>query len=48
MVFENRILRRIFSYKMEEMTGGWRRLQYEELHKFYDSSNIIEPINQGG
>jgi hypothetical protein len=33
-VFENRVLRRIFGPKRDEMTGGWRKLHSEELHKF--------------
>jgi hypothetical protein len=32
---ENRVLRRIFGPKMEEVTGAWRILQNEELHNFY-------------
>jgi hypothetical protein len=31
---DNRVLRRIFGPKMEEVAGGWRRLHNEELHKF--------------
>jgi hypothetical protein len=31
-VFENRVLRRIFGPMREEVAGGWRRLQNEELH----------------
>jgi hypothetical protein len=31
-VFENRVLRRIFGPKREEMTGGWKNLHNEELH----------------
>jgi hypothetical protein len=34
-VFENRLLRRIFGPKKDEVTGGWRKLHNEELHKFY-------------
>jgi hypothetical protein len=30
--FENRVLRRIFGPKREEVAGGWRRLHNEELH----------------
>jgi hypothetical protein len=30
--FENRVLRRIFGPKMDEVTGGWRKLPNEELH----------------
>jgi hypothetical protein len=40
-IFENSILRRLLRRKREEMTGGWRRLHNEELHKLYASSNII-------
>jgi hypothetical protein len=31
-VFENRVLRRIFGPKMDEVTGVWRKLHSEELH----------------
>jgi hypothetical protein len=34
-VFENRELRRIFGPKRDEVTGGWRKLQNEELHNLY-------------
>jgi hypothetical protein len=37
-VFENRVLRRIFSPKREEVTGGCRRLHKEELSNKYSSS----------
>jgi hypothetical protein len=30
-VFENRVLRRIFELKRDEVTGEWRKLQNEEL-----------------
>jgi hypothetical protein len=43
-VFENRVLRRIFGPKTDEMTGDWRKLHNEELHNFYSSSNIIRMI----
>jgi hypothetical protein len=43
-VFENRVLRRIFGPKREEVAGGWRRLHNEELHNFYASPNIIMVI----
>jgi hypothetical protein len=43
-VFENRVLRRIFGPKREEVAGGWRRLHNEELHDLYSSSNIIRVI----
>jgi hypothetical protein len=31
-VFENRVLRRIFAPKRDEIVGGWRKLYNEELH----------------
>jgi hypothetical protein len=39
MVFENRVLRRIFGPKRDEVTGGCRRLHKDELHNVH-SSNI--------
>jgi len=42
-VFENRLLRRIFGPKREEVIGDWRKLHYEELNDLY-SSNIIRMI----
>jgi hypothetical protein len=33
--FENRVLRRIFGSKMDEETGEWRKLHYEELNDLY-------------
>jgi hypothetical protein len=32
--FENRVLRRIFGHKRDEVTGEWRKLHNEELHNF--------------
>jgi hypothetical protein len=40
-VFENRVLRRIFGPKRDEMTGEWRKLHNEELHDLYSSPSII-------
>jgi hypothetical protein len=40
-VFENRVLRRIFGPKRDEVTGGWRELRNEELHNLYSSLGII-------
>jgi hypothetical protein len=35
-VFENRMLRRIFEPKRDEVTGGWRKLHNEEIPKGSD------------
>jgi hypothetical protein len=43
-VFENRVLRRIFGPKRDEVTGGWRKLHNEELHILYSSPSIIRMI----
>jgi hypothetical protein len=46
-VFENRVLRRIFGPKRDEVTGGWRKLYNEELHSLY-SSSVIRMIKWAG
>jgi hypothetical protein len=43
-VFENRVLRRIFGPKRDEVTGEWRKLHNEELHKLYSSPDIIRQV----
>jgi len=43
-VFENRVLRRIFWPKREEVTGEWRKLRNEELNDLYCSPNISRVI----
>jgi hypothetical protein len=43
-VFENRVLRRIFGPKGDEVTGDWSKLHNEELHNLYSSPNIIRMI----
>jgi hypothetical protein len=40
---ENRLLRRIFGSKRDEVTGGWRKL-HNELHNLYSSPSIIRAI----
>jgi hypothetical protein len=40
-LFENRVLRRIFRYKKDEVRREWRRLHNWELYAVYCSSNII-------
>ena len=42
--FENRVLRRIFGPKRDEVTGEWRKLHNEELNDLYCSPNIIRVI----
>jgi hypothetical protein len=44
-VFENRVLRRIFGPKRDEVTGERRKLHNEELHNLYSSADIIRQIN---
>jgi hypothetical protein len=43
-VSENRLLRRIFGPMRDEVTEGWRKLHYEELHGLYSSPSIIRVI----
>jgi hypothetical protein len=43
-VFENRVLRRIFRLKRDEVTGEWRKLHSEDLHNLYSSPDIIRKI----
>jgi hypothetical protein len=43
-VFKNRVLRRIFGWKKDEVTGGWRKVHNEGLHNLYCSPSIIRMI----
>jgi len=43
-VFDNRVLRRIFAPKRDEVTGEWRKLRNEELNFLYSSPNIVRVI----
>jgi hypothetical protein len=43
-VFENRVLRRIFGPKRDEVTGKWRKLHNEELNDLYASPTIVRVI----
>jgi hypothetical protein len=43
-VFENRVLRRVFGPKRNEVTGGWRKLHNEELHNLYSSPSLMRII----
>jgi hypothetical protein len=45
--FENRVLRRIFGPKREELMGDWRKMHNKELHYLYSSPNIIGMIKSG-
>jgi len=40
-IFENRVLRRIFGAKRDEVTGEWRKLHNEEFNVLYTSPNIV-------
>jgi hypothetical protein len=43
-VFENRVLRRVFGYKRDELKGEWRKLHNEELHNLYSFPDIIRQV----
>jgi hypothetical protein len=43
-VFENRVLRKIFGPKRDEVIEGWRKLHSEELHNLYCLPSIIRII----
>jgi hypothetical protein len=43
-VFENRVLRRIFGPKSNEVTAECRKLHHEELNDLYSSPNIVQVI----
>jgi hypothetical protein len=43
-MFENRVLRRIFGPKRDEVTGGWRTLHNEELNNLYSWPCKIKSI----
>ncbi|KAJ4431962.1 hypothetical protein ANN_20571 [Periplaneta americana] len=43
-VFENKVLRKIFGAKRDEVTGEWRKLHNTELHTLYSSPDIIRNI----
>jgi len=43
-VFENRMLRRVFVPKRDEVTGEWRKLHNEELRDLYSLPNIVRVV----
>ena len=43
-LFENKVLRKIFGAKKDEITGEWRKLHNAELHSLYSSPNIIKSL----
>jgi hypothetical protein len=46
-VVENRVLRRIFGPKRDEVTGGWRKMRNEELHNLYSLNDQIKEDEMG-
>jgi len=43
-VFENRVLRRVFGPKRDEVTGEWRKLHNEKLRDLYSLPNIVRVV----
>jgi hypothetical protein len=43
-VFENRVLRRVFGPKRDEVTGEWRKLHNGELNDLYSLPNIVQVV----
>jgi hypothetical protein len=43
-MFENRVMRRIFGPKRDEVTEEWRKHLNEELHDLYSSPNIVRVV----
>ena len=43
-VFQNRVLRRVFGPKRDEVTGEWRKLHNEELNDLYSLPNIVRVV----
>jgi len=44
-VFQNRVLRRVFGSKRDEVTGEWRKLRNEDLMNLYSLPNILRVVN---
>jgi hypothetical protein len=43
-VYENRVLRRVYGPKRDEVTGEWRKLRNEELSDLYSLPNIVRVV----
>ena len=43
-LFENRVLRRVFGPKRDNVTGEWRKLHNEELNYLYSLPNIVRVV----
>jgi hypothetical protein len=43
-VFENRVLRRVFGPKRNEVTGEWRKLHNKEINDLYSLPNIVRMV----
>ena len=43
-VFENRVLRRVFGHKRDEVTGEWKKLHNEDLSDLYSLPNIVRVV----
>jgi hypothetical protein len=43
-VFEDRLLRRVFGPKRDEVTGEWRKLHKEEINDLYSLPNIVRVV----
>jgi hypothetical protein len=40
----HRVLRRIFGHQREKVTGDWRKLHNEKLHKLYSAPGIVRAV----
>ena len=43
-MFKNKVFRKIFGAKRDEITGEWRKLHNAELYALYSSRNIIRNL----